>query len=193
MVAAVNDFVSFESSSKGIFFSIVQVFAASLFLAFCSQICIPLVFSPVPVTGQTVGIMLVGAALGSRKGLLSVLAYLVEGSLGLPVFAGGSFGIMALFGHCGGYFLGFLLQVYIVGWVVERQTTFQVTKILPSLLLSCLLQMGLGVLWLSFFMSFQSALVVGFFPFLFGEIVKSILVTAYLKINCGYNLLKNSQ
>ncbi len=182
MVATLIHSLSFESSKKEVFFSILQVLAASLFLALCSQISMPLYFSPVPLSGQTFGMMFIGVSLGSRKGLLSVLAYLIEGSLGLPVFAGGSFGLMCLFGSCGGYFLGFLLQVYLVGWFTERQTSFQVTKTLPILLLSCLCQLGLGVLWLSLFVPFESAMIMGFTPFVFGETIKSVSIALYLQM-----------
>lgn len=182
MIAALINSVPFEFPKKDIFLSVLQIFAASLFLALCSQISMPLYFSPVPLSGQTFGIMIIGASMGSRKGLLSVLAYLAEGSLGLPVFACGSSGIMSLLGSCGGYFLGFLIQVYLVGWFAERQTTFQITKMLPILLLSCLLQLGLGVLWLSLFATLESALLMGFYPFLMGETFKSVIVALYLKM-----------
>lgn len=181
MIAALANSLSFEFSKRDVFFSILQVLGASLFLALCSQISIPLYFSPVPLSGQTFGVMLIGATMGSRKGLLSVLAYLAEGSFGLPVFAGGSWGLMNLLGPTGGYFLGFIFQAYLVGWFVERQNSFQGTKILSVLLFSCALQLGLGVLWLSFFVGFESALIMGLYPFLFGEFIKAISITAYLK------------
>lgn len=173
---------SFETSKKEVAFSILQVIVASLFLAFCSQISIPLFFSPVPITGQTFAIMLIGASLGSRKGLLAVLTYLVEGTLGLPFFAGGSFGLMSLIGLRGGYLLGFLLQVFLVGWFVEQQTSFKLKKIFPVLLLSSLLTLALGALWLAIFVPFEMALIMGFTPFLIGEALKSILIAYYLRI-----------
>jgi biotin transport system substrate-specific component len=180
-VATIIQSLPFALPKKDVFLSALQVFIASLFLALCSQISIPLYFSPVPLSGQTFGIMLIGACMGSRKGLLSVLAYLAEGSLGLPVFASGSSGIISLLGPTGGYFLGFLLQTYLVGWFVERQTSFQMAKTLPILLLSCQLQLALGVLWLSFFVNFETALVMGLYPFLVGETIKSVAVCLCLK------------
>lgn len=171
---------SFESA-QSVFFTIVQILGASLFLAFCSQISIPLYFTPVPFSGQTFGIMLIGATMGSHKGLLSVLAYLAEGSLGLPVFACGGSGLMSLFGPTGGYFLGFIFQVYLVGSFVERQVGFQSTKILMFLLLSCALQLGLGVLWLSRFVGFESAIIMGLCPFFLGETIKALCISGYLR------------
>lgn len=169
------------SSKKEILLSIMQVIGASLFLALCSQISIPLYFSPVPLSGQTFAVMMIGATLGSRKGFLSVLAYLAEGGLGLPFFAQGAAGLIWFFGPTGGYFLGFLFQAYLVGWFMERLNTFQSNKVLPVLLLSCAINLGLGVLWLSTFVGFGSALVMGLYPFLPGELIKSISITAYLK------------
>ena len=175
----VNPIVS-VSSKKDFFFSVLQVFGASLFLAVCSQISIPLYFTPIPLSAHTLGIMVIGATLGSRKGVLSVLAYMAEGCLGLPVFAGGHFGVLWLLGPAGGYLLGYLFQVYLVGWFVERQVSFQGIKTLSVMLLSCTVQMGLGVLWLSFLVG-KSAILMGFYPFVFGEIVKSVAFSFYLK------------
>ncbi|MDR3623654.1 MAG: biotin transporter BioY [Chlamydiales bacterium] len=170
--------LSSESSQKDLFFSVLQILGASLLLALCSQIKVPLYFSPVPLSGQTLGVMLIGATLGSRKGVLSVLAYLAEGSFGLPVFGSGSLGLL---GPTGGYFLGFILQAYLVGWFTERQVSLQSTKTMTVLLSSCALQLGLGVLWLSFFVGFKLAMIMGLCPFLPGEVIKTMGVTAYLK------------
>lgn len=187
MIAALINSLSFEVPKKDVFRSVLQIFAASLFLALCSQVSIPLYFSPVPLSGQTFGVMFIGATLGSRKGLYSVLAYLAEGVLGLPVFAGGCSGIAVLLGSCGGYFLGFLLQVYLVGWFTERLTSFQIIKTLPMLLLCCLLQLSLGVIWLSLFVTFEGALIMGFYPFIIGEILKSVVIALYLKMKLNFS------
>ncbi|MBA2369162.1 MAG: biotin transporter BioY [Candidatus Protochlamydia sp.] len=161
--------------------SAFQILGASLFLALCAQIRIPLYFSPVPLTGQTFGVLFIGVTMGSRKGLLSVLTYLLEGSLGLPVFAGGSLGIMSLLGTNGGYLIGFIFQVFLVGSFVERQTDFHAVKTITTLLFACALQLGLGVVWLSAFVGFETALMMGLYPFLCGELVKSMGVAAYIK------------
>lgn len=171
----------FESSKKTLILSALQILGASFLLALCSQVSVPLYFTPVCLSLQTLAVMFIGATLGSRKGFLAVLAYLIEGSLGLPVFACGSYGFMALLGPRGGYFLGFLVQVFFVGWFVERQKTFQLPKILSILLLSCLFQLSLGVFWLSHFVGFEPAVIMGFSPFIFGETLKALSITAYLK------------
>lgn len=181
MIAIQTNSLSYEPIKRDVLFSILQIFGATLFLAICAQIRIPLYCSPVPLTGQTFGIMLIGATMGSRKGLICVLAYIAEGCLGLPVFAGGAFGLMSLIGPTGGYFLGFLSQVYIVGCFVERQASFNPVKTMSILLASIAIQLGLGVLWLSFLIGMKSAVIAGLCPFLVGEAMKSLGITLYLK------------
>src|SRR5256885_3813912 len=95
------------------------VLAGSALIALAAQVRIPLPFSPVPVTGQTFAVLLVAAALG-RLGLASVIAYLIEGAAGLPVFAGGTFGVTTIVGPTGGYLIGFALAAAIVGSAAEQ-------------------------------------------------------------------------
>lgn len=172
------------SMSKDSLRSVFQVLGASLFLAFCAQIALPLGFTPVPLSMQTLGVMLVGAFLGKRKGALAVLAYLAEGSLGFPVFAGGAGGILRFVGPTAGYLLGFVVQAYLVGWWVERRESHKVGKTLSILALSFLVQLGCGTLWLSSFVGLGSALSLGMYPFIMGETLKAIGVACYLKKKC---------
>lgn len=161
---------------------LLQVFLAALLLALAARVSIPLYFTPVPLTLQTLAVMFIGATLGSRKGALAVLLYLTEGALGLPVFAGGAAGIVHLFGMRTGYFLGYLLQAYIVGSFLERQLTFSFGRTMSLLLLSCALQMGLGVLGLSLFFGIKTAFAIGFLPFIAGETLKSLFVATTLRL-----------
>jgi biotin transport system substrate-specific component len=96
------------------------ILAGSLLVALAARISIPLPFTPVPITGQTLAVLLVGAALGSRLGFLSLLAYLAEGAMGLPVFAGGTGGLAKILGPTGGFLLAFPLAAGLVGLLVER-------------------------------------------------------------------------
>lgn len=101
-------------------YDIALIIAGSLFIALFSRISIPVGFSPVPITGQTFAVLLVGGVLGSTRGTLAVLAYLAEGLSGLPVGASGGFGIVWLLGPTGGYLLGFIAAAFITGWLAER-------------------------------------------------------------------------
>lgn len=181
MIAAQTLTLPQKNLAKVFSSSTLQILAASLFLALCAQISIPLYFTPVPLSAQTLGILFVGTILGPRKGTLAVLAYLLEGSLGLPVFAGGSFGWMCLLGPTGGYFLGFIVQAYLAGWVAKRSSPFSGIKVASGLYLACIACLGLGALWLSFFVGLKAAFMLGVCPFLLGDLIKTLSVTAYLK------------
>lgn len=129
----------------------IQVVAASLVLGLLAQIKIPLGVTPVPLSFQTFAVMLVSLLLGPRKGPLSVLLYLFEGA---------AVGSVHLMGPTGGYLLGFFVQSVLIGKFLASGRTFLV------LLLSSLVQMGLGVLWLGQFVGLDKALFLGFFPFI---------------------------
>ena len=95
----------------------IGIFLGSLLIAILAQISIHIPFSPVPITGQTIGVLLIGGILGSRKGLLSVAAYIGEGALGLPVFAEMSTGLPVLLGPTGGYIISFIPAVLFIGYL----------------------------------------------------------------------------
>src|SRR5271156_1600548 len=103
--------------------SAVFVLAGSALLALGAQMSLPVPFSPVPITGQTLALPLVVALLGTRGATLAALAYLAEGALGLPVFApAGGFapGFAAFFGPTGGYLIAFPLAAFVTGWLFDR-------------------------------------------------------------------------
>lgn len=170
------------SSSENFLSLPLQVIGASLLLGLFAQIRIPLFFSPVPITGQTLGIMLIGALLGSRMGALSVLLYLVEGCLGLPLFTSGKFGVLHLIGPTGGYCLGFVVQAFIAGWFIERTRGVNAFRTASALLMSSFVQMGFGVLWLSQFVGWNHVMTMGFYPFIPGEILKVVLIVGFLQL-----------
>lgn len=158
-----------------------QIAGGAFLIAILAQVSLRLPFSPIPLTGQTFAMLLVGALLGSKRGVLSVLTYIAMGCVGLPVFAMGSFGALSLLGPSGGYFCGFILQAFLVGWTLERRSSPSSLVTLATLILACTLQLTLGCLWLGQFVGWQNVLWMGFYPFIPGEILKSVLVAAYLK------------
>ncbi len=167
--------------SKVNFFTLLQVICGSLFIGLCAQIKIPLPFTPVPLLGATFSTLLVGSLLGSRKGALAALLYVIEGSLGLPMWAGGAAGFLHLMGPTGGYRIAYILQAYLAGWFVERQSNIRFIRTSVALFLSCCLQMSVGALWLGYFVGLKNILIMGFLPFIPVEAVKTMLVAAYLK------------
>ena len=164
------------------------ILSGSLFVALLAQVAIPLPFTPVPITGQTLGVLLVGAALGSRLGFLALLAYLLEGAMGLPVFAGGTGGLAKILGPTGGFLLAFPLAAGLVGLLVER---FGLDRSLLGTLLAMLLGnallylLGLPWLWAWLMgagkaLGLSGLLAMGFFPFVPGDLVKAVLAALLL-------------
>lgn len=158
----------------------LRIFAASLFIGLCAQVKIPLPFTPVPLTGQTFAVLFIGCLLGRRQGAWATLLYLIEGCLGLPMWAGGASGFLHLMGPTGGYRIAYILQAYVAGRFVERQASFHFIKTACALMMTCWIQMGLGVMWLGCFVGWKSVLGLGFLPFIPGETLKALFVTLYL-------------
>jgi len=167
---------------------LLLILAGSLFVALTAQIALPLPFTPVPITGQTLGVLLVGAALGSRLGFLALLAYLLEGAMGLPVFAGGTGGIAKILGPTGGFLLAFPLAAGLVGLLVER---FGLDRGFFGPLLAMLLGNALlylvGLPWLAAwlmgagkFSGMEGLLAMGLLPFIPGDLVKAVLAALLL-------------
>ena len=170
------------SKESSITLSILQVILASCFIALCAQIKIPLYFTPIPFTTQSIAVMLVGALLGSRKGSLAVLCYLMQGGLGLPVFVGGAAGSLAyFFGPTGGYLLGYVMQSYLIGWFTEKYPQANLFKVTAAIMLSVVVQMTAGSLWLAQFVGIKRCFMLGFFPFIVGDAAKACLVATILK------------
>lgn len=149
------------------------ILLASGFVALMAQIEIPLI--PVPITGQTLGVLLVGAALGSRRGALSMLAYLAEGAIGLPVFAGGTAGIAKLVGPTGGYLAGFVVAAFVVGWLCERGWDRHILSMALAMLIGNICIYLLGIPLLARFTGWQGVWAAGLIPFIPGDLGKLIL------------------
>ncbi len=149
------------------------IVAASLFIALMAHVRLPLPFTPVPLTGQTFAVLLVGAALGSRRGTAAVLVYLAEGALGLPVFAGGA-GLAYLLGPTGGYLFGFLAAAWLSGRFAERGNDRRLATAWVGFLAGEAAIYALGVPWLALFVGFPQAVALGLLPFLLGDFLKAL-------------------
>ena len=158
------------------------VFGAALLIALSAQVRVPLPFSPVPVTGQTFVVLLLGALLGARRGASAALTYVTLGVIGLPVFAGGNGGPLALLGPTGGYLLGFVAAAYVTGWLIEREPHRRAIPVLLALLLGNLTVYACGLPWLAVFVGGKQVLALGFLPFLVGDLAKIVSATALLSI-----------
>jgi biotin transport system substrate-specific component len=156
------------------------VTAGSLLVALLAQVRIPLPFTPVPLTGQTLAVLLVGAALGSRGGAASLALYLVAGALGLPVFTGWGSGLAHLAGPTGGYLLGFVVAAFVVGWLCERRLDRRWRTALLPFLAGELVIYACGLPWLAAYVGAENALAAGLWPFLPGDALKLLLAALAL-------------
>ena len=145
-----------------------------LFLAAMAQIAISVPGSPVPVTGQTLGVLLIGTTYGSGLGLATFAMYLLAGIAGAPVFAGASFGVEKITGATGGYLIGMMVATYLLGLLAKRRLDQRFLTSLPSMLFGTLVIFSFGLLWLHHFTGKDWAWTIsaGLTPFIAGEAIK---------------------
>jgi biotin transport system substrate-specific component len=163
-------------------FDLALVLAGSALIALSAQVAIPLPFSPVPVTGQTFAVLLVGAALGRWRGAASVLAYLAEGAAGLPVFAGAHAGPAVLLGPTGGYLFGFVLGAWLCGHLAERGWDRTVRGTTAAMVLGNVVIFAVALPWLARYVGAANVWALGFWPFIPGDVVKIGLASALLPL-----------
>ena len=164
------------------FYDVALIFGGSLLIALCAQLKIWLWFSPVPVTGQTFAVLMIAALFGARRGSLCVLVYLMEGVVGLPVFAGlGATGLAVLSGPTGGYLVGFVAAAYIVGFLAENGWDRKVGTTILAMALGNVGIYACGLLWLSCLMGLnKTVLTMGLYPFIVGDTLKIALAAVLL-------------
>jgi biotin transport system substrate-specific component len=136
-------------------------------------------FYPVPMTMQTLVVLLLGMAFGARLGAATVLLYLAEGAVGLPVFAGTperGIGIAYMMGPTGGYLVGFVLSAAITGWLTERRQDWQ--ALLLAVTAGTIIVFIPGVLWLAYLIGFEQGIAHGLRPFLWGALLKGAIALA---------------
>jgi biotin transport system substrate-specific component len=155
------------------------VIGFSLLTALMAKIAIPLPFTPVPITGQTFAVLLTGALLGSRLGAVTMLAYILEGSVGLPVFARAT---PASYG----YLAGFVAAAFVVGWLAERGWSRDILRSILAMITGEVAIYVFGLAWLSRYVGWGQVLALGLFPFLIGDAVK--LVAAALIVPAGWRI-----
>jgi biotin transport system substrate-specific component len=162
----------------GIWRNVALIMGGTLLVALCSRIEVPL--QPVPITGQTFGVLLAGALLGSRRGVLSMFTYLGLGSIGLPVFALGGSGWARIGGPTAGYLAGFVVAAGVVGWLSERGWDRRTSTTLLAMSLGMLPIYILGAAWLSRFVGWTHVVSIGILPFVLGDALKVALAALAL-------------
>ncbi|CAB4637068.1 MAG: biotin transporter BioY [Actinobacteria bacterium] len=168
---------------------IALVFGGAVLTAVAAQIAIPM--WPVPITGQTFAVLLVGAVLGASRGALSMITYFSLGAAGLPVFTGAAAGIT--FGTTFGYLVGFIAAAAVVGWFSQLNWHKKVTGVLASFVIGNAVIYLFGLPWLAFALNnlniasdFGSVVMVGLVPFLIGDAIKMALAAAALPLAWKY-------
>ncbi len=156
----------------------VVVGAAGL-VGILAQISIHLSFTPVPVTGQTLGVLLAGSALGWKRGTAAMAFYAAAGVAGVPWFAGHQSGYV---GASFGYIVGFVLCSALCGFLAERRADRSLWKSVPAMAVGEVVMYGVGVLWLGLYLHVGAgkAIALGLTPFLIGDLIKASLAASLL-------------
>ncbi len=165
------------------------IFAGAVLTAIAAQIAVPM--WPVPITGQTFAVLLVGAVLGASRGALSMITYFSLGAAGLPVFTGAVAGIT--FGTTFGYLVGFIAAAAVVGWLSQLHWHKKVSGVLASFAIGNAVIYLFGLPWLAFALSnlglasdLGTVVTAGLVPFLVGDAIKMALAAAALPLAWKY-------
>ncbi|RZT64115.1 biotin transport system substrate-specific component [Microcella alkaliphila] len=172
---------------RGIVADVAAISTGVALTAVLAQVAVPL--WPVPVTGQTLAVLLVGASLGAARGSIAMALYALVGGLGLPVFSDASAGWTIIAGPTGGYILGFILAAAIVGWAAEREWDRGWLKPAVTFIGGSLVVFAVGLPWLAMSLGqlglpndLQSVLIGGFYPFIIGGLIKAAIAAAVLPL-----------
>jgi biotin transport system substrate-specific component len=158
---------------------VLIVVAASLFVALCARVTVPLPFTPVPLTLQNLGVLLVGLTLGSRRGAAALALYIAEGAAGLPVFNPlGLGGVAQLIGPTGGFLIAYPAVAFVAGFIAERRERKFVASLIGATAAELVLFIG-GISWLAVLThSIANAARFAAYPFVSAELVKILLAAA---------------
>ena len=168
------DFSPLDIQSRPLGWKIGAVLVGSLFLALSSFIEVPMV--PVPVTMQTFAVALIGALYGWRLGGITIVTWLIQGALGLPVLAGGAAGAHHFVGPTAGYLFAFPVAGMAMGWLAERGWNgYRPFLAFAGMLISNALCLVLGAAWLAVLIGVEQAVMAGIVPFLTGAVLKAAL------------------
>jgi biotin transport system substrate-specific component len=158
--------------------SVILIALGTAVLTLSAKINLPLPY--VPMTLQTLAVLMIGAAYGSRLGAMTVIAYLAEGAIGLPVFAGPVGGLASLVGPTAGYLAGFVLAAFMTGWLSERGWDRSVPLLFVAMGIGHIVILACGFAWLAFGMKLgiEKAWLVGIAPFIAASVIKNALGAA---------------
>jgi biotin transport system substrate-specific component len=170
---------SIESRPWRLATQVAMVISASLFVAACARVSVPMPGTPVPLTLSNFGVLLVGLALGSRLGFAALVLYLLEGASGLPVFSrGGAGGFTQMLGASGGFLLSYPFVAFVAGWILERGERAFPRAAFAGVAAEILL-FASGLTWLAVAThSVAKAFMYGLYWFFFAEVIKVLFAAA---------------
>lgn len=167
---------------------LVLVAAGAALTSIAAQIAVPL--WPVPMTMQTLAVLLVGVSLGAVRGALSMVLYAVLGIVGLPVFSDASSGFAVIAGPTGGYIVGFVFAAAFTGWLAQREWDRKWVRSILAFLGGTVVVFAIGLPWLAVSLGqigvpndLNSVLMGGFYPFIVGGVVKALLATGIMGLS----------
>ncbi len=160
------------------------ILTGTVFLALMAQISFPIPGSPVPFTGQTLGVLLLGTAYGASLGFSTMAFYLLMGILGAPIFAAGSHGLEKIAGATGGYLVGMLISTLLLGALAGRKWDQKIKTVIPTMIIGNSVVFTFGLIWLHQYtgQSWAWTFEKGFTPFIFGEVLKIAIASTALPI-----------
>jgi biotin transport system substrate-specific component len=166
--------------------SALLVAAGAAVTAAAAQLAVPL--WPVPITGQTLAVLLVGATLGARRGALAMALYAVLGIAGLPVFSDAAGGWQVLAGPTGGYIIGFIAAAALTGWLAERRWDRTVLRAVVAFSAGTVLPFAFGLPWLAWSLQLDlpQTLAAGLWPFLVGGAIKAAVAAGIVRAGWAY-------
>jgi len=161
---------------------IVLVASGAALVSLLAQLTVPMY--PVPITGQTLAVLLVGATLGAVRGIISLSLYAVLGIVGLPVFSDASSGFGIIAGPTGGYIIGFIVSAGLVGWLAQRQWDHRILGAIAAFLAGTVATFAVGMPWLAVVLNLtlEQTLEFGLYPFIIGGLVKAALGAGIIRV-----------
>lgn len=164
---------------------VALVVAGAGLTALAAQVAVPL--WPVPITGQTLAVLLVGVALGATRGTLAMVIYAIAGGLGLPVFSEASSGWGVILGPTGGYIVGFIAAAALTGWLAQREWDRKPVRAFLAFLAGSVVPFAFGLPWLAVWLGaagfpndLGTVLASGLWPFIIGGVVKAVFGAAII-------------
>lgn len=172
--------------ARGVVMDIVLVAAGAALTAIAAQVQVPL--WPVPITAQTLAVLLVGSSLGALRGTLSMVLYALLGMVGLPVFSDASSGMGVILGPTGGYIVGFIFAAAFTGWIAQRSWDRRILRAILAFAGGTVVTFAIGLPWLAVTLGLdlQQTLQAGLYPFIVGGAVKTVIAAGVVTFGWRY-------